>query len=310
MLNGKKFGIEIEFLMPNRFSYEAVARALTDMGIRCKYNPNYGRHDGGDAWLMGKDGSVGDIAGYSGGELVSPPLNDERGFEHIRKALNLIQKTFKAQVNHTCGLHVHHEWPQSYDKNKMGEFFLKYQDALYEVVKNARARRGSYSGKIHGGEMEEVVRHSGHHDIRRRGINFGPCNKGHIEFRLHHGSTRFAEIRNWIILTQRVVQISQTHSEAPLLAQVRAKLAKSMYSVNELHRELSNGGVDVKKTELKKLLGGFLSIKFDDGETRYSSAQHKTKTAELLEVLGFDKDEITTFFLGKEGLKKILEDVI
>lgn len=309
MLNGKKFGIEIEFLMPNRHSKSEVVQALAGIGITCDRSEGYTHHNGGGRWLLAGDSSVKALQGHDGCELVSPPVKDENGFEQIRKALNIIQKKFGAKVNYTCGLHVHHEWPSNYDKRKLAEFFLKYQEALYEVVKTGRSSN-IYCQKLSHWNLNDIINHRGS-DIRRHGLNFGPAANGHIEFRLHHGSTRFAEIRNWIILTQRVVEVSQTYREHPLIPTIKAKLAKSMYSVNELHRELTNDGVEVKKTELKKLLDGkFLELKFDDGEVRYSGSTYKTKTAELLEVLGFNKDEIATFFLGKEGLKSILGDVI
>lgn len=93
-----RFGVEIEFL--GNVSQSSIARALNDAGIPAEaesYN-----HRTREWWKVTTDSSCGL-------EVVSPPL-----FWHQRIVLREVMAILRAQgaqVNETCGFHVHHEWP-------------------------------------------------------------------------------------------------------------------------------------------------------------------------------------------------------
>lgn len=100
----RKFGIEIEAFGMTR---EAVARLLTNNGINC-YVERY-NHQTRDYWKVVTDSSIRYNSAQFPGEsfeLVSPPLSGEAGIAQVVHVLDLLRAN-GAQVNNTCGLHVH-----------------------------------------------------------------------------------------------------------------------------------------------------------------------------------------------------------
>jgi hypothetical protein len=109
------YGIEIEFLVPTAHSggYRdlgaiigpRIAAAIEAVDVPCYY-AGYSHVLDRRRWKIVTDGSLYPPAGYTGLELVSPPMNEE-GFGQIEKVCRVIEESFNATVNKSCGLHVH-----------------------------------------------------------------------------------------------------------------------------------------------------------------------------------------------------------
>lgn len=100
----RRFGIEIEAFGMTR---DAVANLLNNNGINC-YVERY-NHQTRDYWKVVTDSSIRfNSANFPGEsfELVSPPLSGEAGISQVIRVLDLLRAN-GAQVNNTCGLHVH-----------------------------------------------------------------------------------------------------------------------------------------------------------------------------------------------------------
>src|SRR5262245_26549167 len=97
----RKFGIEIECMLPRTQTMDSVARAINTAGVPC-FNAGYS-HSRSSQWKVVSDGS---LSGGNGMEIVSPPMTGEQSLDHIAIVCRVLNE-LGATVNRSCGLHVH-----------------------------------------------------------------------------------------------------------------------------------------------------------------------------------------------------------
>lgn len=209
----RKFGVEIEFFGAN----PSLTQNFRDSGLEARtesYNHSTRPH-----WKFVSDGS---IRGINAQEMVSPILQGAEGLRDFRKACKALRLS-NAQVNTTCGVHVHldandysienfrtllknqylveiqidkimprsrkannNTYCQGFRSNNQNTFFQKI-DACRTVNELANLFRTRYF-KLN---LQSFQRH------------------GTVEFRQHGASTNFLKIKNWILICARLVEFSK-----------------------------------------------------------------------------------------------------
>ncbi len=199
----RRWGVEIEFTRANP---EDVAREMRNRGVECYqegYNHVTRRH-----WKVVSDASCG-------WELVSPPLKGEEGFRQLKIACEAL-KAAGAKVDRRCGLHVHHD-ANDFDVNtfkRLYSLYIRFEGTIDELVpQSRRANNNGYCCSLRTRYVLNRIREARHvEDILN--IFGSRCLKlncqsyrrhGTVEFRQHSGTTEYKKIKNWIILTQAMV---------------------------------------------------------------------------------------------------------
>lgn len=100
----RKFGVEIEAVIPYNAYTEYNGQAIPDLAIH-------------------SDGSIDAPYNYKGVEFVTPPISGEAGREYLKNLCELAKKS-NAKINHTCGLHVHIDTPEVFLKEKSEKRFI------------------------------------------------------------------------------------------------------------------------------------------------------------------------------------------
>lgn len=190
-------GVEIECFNINKQSVINTLNAQRVKAIATGYNHT----DYADTYKLGSDSS---ICGSDSCEVVSPILNNLNSLKKVCKVIN----EAGAQVNSSCGLHVHFgakdltiaQWVR----------IIRNYAALESVIDSfmPMSRRGNnnfYCRSITGNaircfnatsmyDIYEAFDHDRYHKVNVMAF------RGHktIEFRHHSGTTDFTKIENWI----------------------------------------------------------------------------------------------------------------
>lgn len=241
---GRRFGIELEFVLPNADEYldpeyddycegewcscvncrreryrgssrpdslsaADIAYALTTAGVSCCV-PGY-THEPMPQWKIVPDGSVS--YGY---ELVSPPLQWSRSDE-VRAACAVL-RDLGCGPHRTCGLHVHHDTGDLTAKTapilaKNWAACMPHtrrlvdQDRLYsEWCDTTQERSTNLQCNYEGATLQGFLEL----DYERyRALNW-TCWSGYgtVEVRLHESTTDAEEILAWVAYTQSIVEAS------------------------------------------------------------------------------------------------------
>lgn len=210
----RKFGVEIEYF---GVPYTRVNAALREIGIVCAENAASG-------WSIHGDGS---IQGADSGELVSPPLMGEEGFQEVLKVAKVLSE-IGATVNQSCGLHVHVDCDglTSADLKNLLLRYLDNETAIDNLM--PRARRGSSNTycrpmsqigrdrirNAEGTTVREFVSHLVSDRFFKLNV-LAYLRHGTVEFRHHSGSTNGEKIVNWIKFCLNFVEKSRVE---PVLA--------------------------------------------------------------------------------------------
>lgn len=192
-VHGRKFGVELEI---SGLRQHDAARAIRDAGVNVRsegYN-----HTTRSYWKVVTDATV-----PGGCEVVSPPLQGERGFDELEQVMRALRDA-GASVSVRCGTHVH------IDANDLGRealarvfrFFVDRQDAFDQIVSPSR-RNGQYcrTWTMQEAEQVEADLRMGRrpHYNRYRTINVMSYPKyGTLEIRQHQGTLNFTKLSNWI----------------------------------------------------------------------------------------------------------------
>lgn len=195
----RKFGIEIEFLLPHATSVDTLAMNLTRAGINTSFE-GY-THAVMNRWKIVTDASVSGM-GYYGYELVSPPMEfNEESFEIIRKVCEILGNA-NAGVKRCCGLHVHVDaHGLTLDKAKaLINRYVKYERDIDKFMPNSRRANNNVYCKTlvgntysHATDIQSLIadRHS-----KLNVKSFPKYNT--IEFRQHSGTVNAEKIINWV----------------------------------------------------------------------------------------------------------------
>jgi hypothetical protein len=219
-LSTRRFGIEIEFKGGGTF--RLWAQRLLAL-FRQRYptrafaaHDHYGHSDGG-AWELKRDGSVNMGMGF---ELVSPAIT-WADWPEVMAVLSLLNQ-HGAQVDASCGLHVHHE-VADFTAPSLRRLALVWGAAEKSVQRTVAPERvrNSYCSPFRmqheswtqfASDVSEQVR------LRRRVRGCGRrlalnltnwWRRGVIEVRLHHGTLAEDDIRWWVLFTQNLVELSR-----------------------------------------------------------------------------------------------------
>lgn len=310
-LNGKKFGVEIEFIAPRSRDYSSgapisrIAERLRAVGIPLRAEATYlsGRHQSsGDFinWLLGTDSSLS--GNGEGLELATAPLSTAEDVQRLKTALKVL-RDMGCVVNDSCGLHVHHEIElRTFDVERALELVVPAQPVLHGILK--RDRQGNEYCKDW---TQHEARYKGdRRSDRRKFLNFLPFYKRepHVEFRAHHGSLKFAEIMKWVQITQKVIEVSQERSQ-PRLPEVLENLLSQPRSYNDLKRRLANFGEELTDAELVRHLEVAQKIEIA-GTSYYFLASDAT--SRLARDLKLDRS-LTRYLIGKTQVKREFGDV-
>lgn len=214
----RTWGVEIEFCN----KHHEVFAALLDKGLDVRqesYN-----HSDRSWWKLTTDSSAGiteDVGGY---ELVSPPIKGEEGFRQLQIVCETL-KEVGVVINERCGLHVHHNASDfTVDTFKrIFALYTRFESAMDELhIMGRRADNNEYAHSIKAiarsadsgsGFWLSLNNAVTDNDLywlfsnRYCKVNYQAyVRHGTIEFRQHTGTCDFNDIKNWIVLTQAIVE--------------------------------------------------------------------------------------------------------
>lgn len=183
-------GIEIEFTSPMR--PKDLGELLTREGFE-------------DTVCLKDDGSIDADDGY-GHEIAF--LTTEKMFSRdIQKLCDVLNDKAEADVNSSCGLHVHLDM-RNRDPKKAFANLAKVQDMLFAM--QPRSRRRSTYCRFSPDTWEKTMREND----RYMAINPHSYERFKtIEVRLHAGTTNAKKITNWVELLLRIVRKRGTIKE-------------------------------------------------------------------------------------------------
>lgn len=212
------FGVEIECLC-NRSNVE---RGLTDNGVAYNWVGSYYHTNGNSVFEFKRDGSLSSdrytAAGNHPIEMVSPVLSSEGGLARLQTACGVLNAT-GAQVNKSCGLHVHISCADFTDEQFVN-CFKNYQrlESLIDswMAPSRRGNENTYCKSVARFNFDrcytptDVQYEMGNNRYYK--LNAMSWGMHHtIEFRQHHGSTNYSKISHWVKFCAALVGWSKTH---------------------------------------------------------------------------------------------------
>lgn len=239
MDENRTFGIEIETLIPNpdNLSWgrlqDKVAATISSFGVTC--NAEYYNHDTASYWKVVEDVSIDNTGflNHLGFEVVSPALSGITGLRQIEKVCKALDH-LNAQINVSCGLHVHHD-ARDYRLNNwktLLKTYVKYEETIDSLL--PRSRRGDSNrfckslkkGTVKStcavidskSTLSDIMHIWSHEDgwgdvVPDRYIKLNLSaylRHGTVEFRQHGGTVEFEKIMNWVLFTQGLVTRGMT----------------------------------------------------------------------------------------------------
>lgn len=233
-----KIGVELEFVAPvtNTKKFNA---AMKDLVGEDRYKPimRYNKNSG-DKWVLGKDMSVKPTGnqrgtGMAGFELTSPiiDLSSKKDIEEFHKVCDLLSNVFNAEVNSTCGTHVHMSFPVESATDEMCIHFAKCyrrneEDVFDKVVPyRRRADHARYSMSVNENYIWG----------RYQKVNFNNVAKDakqmHLEFRQLDGTIDFDKIMAWAKLQKLFVELALESWDGKNNKAKRARYVTDIYNV-------------------------------------------------------------------------------
>ncbi|MBC6698871.1 amidoligase family protein [Hymenobacter sp. BT190] len=221
----RTFGVEIEAFGVTRADLLAELRAQGLEAEGESYNHNTRPH-----WKIVSDASV---TGPNGFELVSPVLQGYEGLEDLARACRAL-KICGAQVNNSCGLHVHLGTRDlSVDNMKnLVRNYLVMETSIDQIMPPARrGSANSYCQSLQRARtMVEAERQilaattvpelslAANGGGRYYKVNMQSFpRQGTIEFRQHSGSTDYEKISFWVKFLTNLVDYSKARLVMPNL---------------------------------------------------------------------------------------------
>ena len=212
----RKFGVEIEFLVPSQLHLSSLAMEMTARGLTCGiegYN-----HNDVNYWKITTDSSVGgsgSTAGWVGRELVSPPLSSKEGKRQLRLACEALAAV-GAKVNMTCGLHVHHDARHLTDTAmvRVAETMAEFAWDMDRMVSKSRRGGNTYCYRFDRYQLDMIraigLRMYMQSSSRYQTLNLSAyLRHGTIEFRQHQGSVEYDKIVAWVEVGQAMIRAAQ-----------------------------------------------------------------------------------------------------
>ncbi len=218
--NLRTFGIEIEFIAHNDRSttlreinnYLNSVNATFDM-----YSASYSDTDS-SIWRLKTDASLSG----NGLEIVSPVLQGDRGYRDLKIVLDSL-KHIGANVNRSCGLHVHvgvSDWGIKQFRN-LYKRYTKFERAIDQVMPNSRRKDNNqycnstafrFGSTLHLAYKTIDSCRTARQLASTVGTRYTKLNinsfwkHGTIEFRHHSGTTEVDKVTNWLKVCLSMVQ--------------------------------------------------------------------------------------------------------
>lgn len=202
--NSKHFGIELEFFC--LADQGTLAAKLNEVGVSKFVH-------------LKSDGSIKPKQGYHAHELTI--CVDDTSLHHVMVNVCAALASFDAQVNKSCGMHVHLDarfW--SHEKRDLVfSNLVSSQSILYAM--NPPSRKNGYTdssgSKRH---YAKPTRSKDYYDAIRSdryvGINGQAFSKfGTIEVRLHSGTVDARKIINWVLLLDKISCLETAVARGP-----------------------------------------------------------------------------------------------
>ncbi|MBJ6109432.1 amidoligase family protein [Hymenobacter sp. BT523] len=221
----RTFGVEIEAFGVTR---DALLAELRAQGLEAQsegYN-----HDTRPHWKITSDAS---ISGANAFELVSPVLQGLEGLADLERACRALRMC-GAQVNSSCGLHVHLGAADLSIENmrQLVRNYLVLEPTIDQLVPAARRgdvatyckslRRGRTQAQaeqeILAATTAQALGAAANGSSRYYKVNMQSYFRQRtIEFRQHSGSTDFEKISMWVKFLANLVDFSKTRLVTPAL---------------------------------------------------------------------------------------------
>lgn len=202
------FGIEIECfnVVKSRLQAEMAARGLN------AYETGYSHTDSHTRYKLAYDGSIN---GTNTCECVTPILKGKDGEDSLKRACDSL-RVVGAQVNRSCGLHVHFGAADMSDEHYV-RIFKNYQrieklvDSFMPVSR--RGRNNTYCDTLTDHNFSRCKTKA---DIRTQMSNgryhkvnpMSYVNHRTIEFRQHSGTTEYHKIYMWVEFLRALIEYS------------------------------------------------------------------------------------------------------
>lgn len=222
MLYARKFGIEIECMLPGNVSRATLAQAIDRAGVPC-YDAGYS-HQRTASWKIVSDGS---LSGGNGMELVSPPMQGEASLQAIATVCRVLNEK-GATVNRSCGLHVHVDGAglTAPAMRKLAAIYIENENIIDSFM--PMSRRGSantYCGSLNRTNMAALavarnaseISHAIAHGNRYVKLNYTSfLRHGTVEFRHHSGTVDADKIIKWLTVCLRLVACAVKEADQPI----------------------------------------------------------------------------------------------
>ena len=178
-------------------------------------------------WNNVSDGSVRtDVENYSATELVSVPASGDFIVDAVDNLMNW-KKFFNADVNKSCGLHIHIDSTDMSAKEvaRVGMVYSYFQEILKSMMPKSRQNSNwckdfnmAFDVLVGIDTEEELIdlyyesmdSHPStdkYNDARYSGLNLhSRYYHGSLEFRLHSGTLNKTKILNWISICNTIVE--------------------------------------------------------------------------------------------------------
>lgn len=281
------YGIEIECMVPGTI--------ITERGIRIG-----GYHHGiqvpgfPEGWTAQSDSSIRPATGMVAVEIVSPVLKGEDGLNQVQNVLGQL-RSWGAQVNSSCGCHVHVGFRRDSIKalKRLVHLTAHYEDALYAAA-GSRERVGNHYCK----SIKEDFRSLQYATLRSRYFATPASNRYHVlnltnllesrkrtvEFRVFASTvdsdTAIAYIRSCVGLVERAIKDSKVAKWDPKPAnwattrgRGQNEALKFIYTMGwrgtwakQCYGRIEGPALPTMEQSAEQLLRS--AARFDNGETR------------------------------------------
>jgi hypothetical protein len=134
---------------------------------------------------------------------------EENIYRLVREVCKVLKK-LKAQVNDSCGLHVHLDM-RNRNATEAFDALIAFQNTLFKMIPSSR--RDNEFCKRNGNEsLDESIELTD----RNLGINaFSYLERQTIEVRMHEGSINQREINDWVYLLVSIINLRQVPASSP-----------------------------------------------------------------------------------------------
>ena len=230
-ITDRLIGIEIEIVVPiigrgdNADVQNLLAEVLTNQGLS-SVSRGYCRQPipNGCKLAVEHDASLRDESKYQGLrwskiEVKTAPMAWSEMERVLPPALEII-RYFGARVNGSCGLHVHHHFPEAVDRpqvvRNLQHLWWRFHPVIYGLLPPSR----KFNTYCHPPQQTDAKQYDSCHSysklvgILSRATRFDGLNLTNlanrdrftVEWRIHGGTTDFDKIRAWVLATQRWVE--------------------------------------------------------------------------------------------------------